>query len=92
MSKKGERKEALMRIIVAIVSGIILSVWRYLLVVFVLINFLYALFAGKRLKRIAELSEIWNSQFYDYIQYLTFVTNKRPFPFNDLRKNLTKFR
>jgi len=86
-----ERKETLMRIIVFIVSGIILSVWKYLIVVFVLVNFVYTLFVGKRLKQIAELSEVWNTQWYDFQRYILFVSNKRPFPFADLKKNISKF-
>ena len=87
-----ERKEILMRIVVAIVSGIILAVWRWLILIFSLINWIYTLFAGKRLKELAELSEIWNTQTYIYLRYLTMVTNERPFPFRSLTKNISKFK
>ena len=60
----GERIEALMRIIVTIVSGIILSVWKWFVTVLIVINFFFTLFAGRRLKEVAELSEIWNTQWY----------------------------
>lgn len=86
-----ERKEALMRIFVLIVTGIILAVWRALIVVFVIMNFVYVLFADKRLKEFAVLSEIWNTQMYIFIRYMIFLTNQRPFPFNKLEKSISKY-
>ena len=87
----GERSEVFMRIVVGIVSGIILGVWRYFIIVLFIVNWVYTLFAGKRLKELAELSEVWNSQWYVFQRYLIFVTNKRPFPFSKLEKNMSKF-
>ena len=45
-----ERKEALMRILVGIISGIIWAFWGFLMRVIVIIHFLYVLFANKRNK------------------------------------------
>ena len=87
----GERLEALMRIVVGIVSGIILGVWKWLIGLFAFVNFIYTIFAGKRLKELANLSEIWNTQFYVYQRYMLFVSNKRPFPFSSLEKSISKF-
>ena len=87
----GERSEVFMRIVVAIVSGIILGVWRYFIIVLFIVNWFYTLFAGKRLKELTELSEVWNSQWYVFQRYLIFVTNKRPFPFSKLEKSMSKF-
>ncbi|MDP2925498.1 MAG: DUF4389 domain-containing protein [Nanoarchaeota archaeon] len=89
--KKRERKEALMRIVVLIISGIILIVWKSLIVVLVVLQFLIALIAGKRIKSIALFSEIWNTQIYIFFRYMTFVTNKRPFPFASLEPQMSKF-
>jgi len=86
-----ERTEALMRIVVGIVSGIILGVWKYLIVVFLLANFIYTLFSGKRLKELAEMSEIWNTQWYIFQRYMVFENNKRPFPFMHLSRSISKF-
>jgi len=88
----GERTEVWMRILIAIVTGVVLGVWRYFILVLAIINWFYALFAGKRLKELANLSEVWNTQTYTYIRYLTFVTNERPFPFKKLAKNISKFK
>jgi len=87
----GERGEVWMRIVVLIVSGIVFGVWRWFIVVLAIINWIYTLFAGKRMKELADLSEIWNTQMYTFMRYLTFVTNKRPFPFEKLTKNISKF-
>lgn len=83
---KGERKEAWLRIIVAIVSGIVIYVWGYLIGVLAVINWLVAVFSGKRNKGIAEFCEYWNTESYKLTRYLTFVSNKRPFPFSEMQR------
>ena len=87
---KSERKEILWRILVGIVSGVILSVWKVLVIVLAVFNWIVVLFTGKRNKGIAEFCEYWNSEIYRFSKYLTMVTNERPFPFSDL-KRLSKF-
>lgn len=76
----------------AIVSGIVLEVWGWFIFIIGVVNWVYTLFVGKRIRELAELSEIWNTQMYTYFRYLTMVTNKRPFPFTSLTKNISKFR
>jgi len=83
-----ERKEVFMRIIVGIITGIILVVWRWLIFIFVIINLVYTLVKGKRNKELAELSEVWNTQWYVFQRYMIFASNKRPFPFNSLEKSM----
>ncbi|HKL23253.1 MAG TPA: DUF4389 domain-containing protein [Candidatus Nanoarchaeia archaeon] len=84
--------EIWMRIPICIVSGIILYVWGYLIYLFAIINFVYGIFTGKRLQEIAELSEVWNTQMYSFLRYNTFVTNQRPFPFENLKKSISVFK
>ena len=86
-----ERKEAWMRIIVGIVSGIILGVWKILIAIVTVIHWLVVVFSGKRNKGMAELCETWNTQMYIFIRYMIFISNKRPFPFKDLEKNMSKY-
>ncbi len=83
-----ERSEALMRIVVGIVTGIILGVWKGLIQLVALFHFFYALFTNKRSKVLADFAEYWNIQIYKYIRYMTFVSNHRPFPFSELDKEL----
>lgn len=88
----GERIEILLRIPIAIVSGIILGLWRYFIFIIGLANWIYTLFAGQRIKQLAELSEVWNTQVYVFMRYMTLVTNDRPFPFSNLAKSISKFK
>jgi len=87
----GERLELLMRVVVAVVTGIILGVWKWFIILLCVINWIFTLFAGRRLKDLANLCEIWNTQYYTFIRYLTLVTNERPFPFKGLTKNISNF-
>ena len=87
-----ERTETLMRLVVGIISGIVLGVWKILIQVFGVINFVWTLISGKRLKELASMSEVWNTQMYGYIRYETFLTNERPFPFTKLAKSISKFK
>lgn len=87
-----ERKEALMRIVVLLISGIILIAWRYLVFVLMIFNFIFVLFTKKRIKDFSDMCEVWNTQWYVFQRYMLFVTNDRPFPFNKLEKSMSKFR
>ncbi len=91
MKKTDESSEALMRIVVGIVSGIILSLWKMLVIALGVVNFLVALVTSKRNREIADFCEIWNTQMYIFLRYMTFVSNERPFPFKKMDKNISKF-
>lgn len=91
VKKSTERKEAWFRIIIVIVSGIILRAWSYLISVLAIINWLITIFSGKRNKEIAEFCEYWNTEWYKFIRYMTFVSNKRPFPFSKMER-ISKFK
>jgi|TARA_B100001971_G_C18174765_1_gene529277 hypothetical protein len=85
-----ERAEVLMRLVVGLVSGIIVGLWKGLIQIIVVIHFIYALFTGKRNKDLAEFCDYWNNVVYNFLRYMTFCTNKRPFPFSSLGKNRDK--
>jgi len=87
----GERLEALMRIVVVIVSGIILGIWKIAINAFTLINFIWTLVSGKRIKELATLCEIWNTQWYVFQRYILFISNERPWPFKPIKKSISKF-
>ena len=88
----GERTEAWMRIVVGVVSGIVFGLWKALIQILGVVHWIIVIFSGKRNKGLAEFSEIWNTQIYIFLRYMTFVTNQRPFPFTSLNKNLSKFK
>ncbi|MBS3172305.1 DUF4389 domain-containing protein [Candidatus Woesearchaeota archaeon] len=82
---KKEKSEALMRIPVGIVSGIVLGVWAHLIAVFVVINIIYTLVKGKPDKEIAEFCNIWKVQLSKYVEYMIFVSNTRTWPFGKFK-------
>ena len=84
--KRSERKEAWFRIIVGIVSGVILGLWKGLIQILGLVHWFVVVFSGKRNKELAEFSEYFNTELYKFTRYLTFVSNKRPFPFTKLER------
>ncbi len=86
MQKLSEKKEAWFRILVLIISGIILAVWKWLVAILVIVNFFITIFSGKRNRDIAEFCEWWNTEVYRYAHYITFMTNERPFPFTKMQK------
>ena len=86
-----ERTEALMRVIVIIISGIILGIWKILIQIFILVNFIWTIISGNRIKDLAEFSEIWNTQIYVFLRYITFVSNERPMPFEKMTKSMSKY-
>jgi len=86
----GERTEAILRIIIGIISGFILGIWKIVIEVVVVIHWIYVMFTGKRSKEMANFSNRWVTFVYRYIRYITFVSNKRPFPFNSLGKDIEK--
>ncbi|MFA5174179.1 MAG: DUF4389 domain-containing protein [Candidatus Pacearchaeota archaeon] len=88
--EKGERGEALMRIVVGIISGILLYVWLYLVCILVIIHLFIVIFSGKRNKGVADFCEYWNTESYKYFRYMTFVSDVRPFPFTDIER-MSKF-
>ena len=83
-----ERKEAWMRIVVGIISGIILGLWKVLVELISIFHWLYIIFTGRRSKDIAEFCNLWPTQAYRFLRYMTFTTNSRPFPFSDFGKVL----
>jgi len=88
--KLSERKEGWFRIIVAIVSGVILAIWRYLVFILSIVNWFITIFSGKRNRELAGFSEYWNTEVYKFARYMTFVSNKRPFPFTNMER-ISKF-
>lgn len=90
MKKAEEKKEAWFRILVAIISGIILGVWKIVIIILLIVNWFIVVFKGKRNRKMANFSEYWNTEIYKFCRYLTFVSNKRPFPFSELQR-MSKF-
>jgi len=81
-----ERIEALTRILVAIVSGIIIGIWGLINFFLVVVHLIYVLLMGKRDRGLANFSNKWLNASYDLVRYMSLATNKRPFPFTSLKR------
>ena len=86
MSKKSERKEALFRILILLLTGILLIIWRVLVLIIAIIHWIIVIITGERKRDLAEFCEYWNTELYRFVHYITFMSNKRPFPFSPLKK------
>ena len=83
-----ERKEAWMRIPIAIVSGIILELWGFLICCFAVVQLVIVLVEGKKNKDLLKMCRVYLVQLYSFVKYVTFITNERPFPFGDLKEKI----
>ena len=81
-----EKREAWFRILVLIITGIVLVLWKYLIVILTVINWFITVFSGNRNRDMAEFCEYWNTEVYRYVHYITFVSNERPFPFTKMKR------
>ena len=54
------REEVLIRIIVAIVSGIIFYFWTFFIVAICIINWIYTLFTNKKIKEIKKACNLYH--------------------------------
>ncbi len=88
--QESERKEAWMRIPVAIVSGIILKVWGFFVFCFAIAQLIVVLVEGKKEKELLKMCNIYLIQLYTFVKYITFLSNERPFPFEDLKKEINE--
>lgn len=83
---KTERREALMRIPVGIVSGVVLGVWKALIQIIAIVHWIMVLCTAKRNAGLAEFCDVWNVETYKFLRYMTFVSNERTWPFAKLTK------
>ena len=85
-----ERLEAILRILILFISGFILGLWKVVIQVVTVLQWIYVIVTGTRNKGMAEFCNKWVTFAYNYIRYMTFNTNKRPFPFNNLGEDIEK--
>jgi len=85
-----ENREVWMRIPIFIVSGFILDVWGFFIAVFALVQLILLLVEKKSNKELLRMCNIYLIQLYIFVKYVTFLSDKRPFPFGDLEKEIEK--
>jgi len=86
MGKKAEREELIVRLVVLIITGVILHIWTIFVIVFAIVNFFVVLIEGKRNNDLANFCGYYGDVLYGFVKYITFQTNKRPFPFTPLER------
>ncbi|MFA5764439.1 MAG: DUF4389 domain-containing protein [archaeon] len=84
------KKEAWMRIPVFIVSGFILHVWGCFILIFALVQLILILAKERKEKELSRMCNVYLIQLYIFVKYITFLSDKRPFPFADLEKEIEK--
>lgn len=80
------RRELWMRIPVFILSGVILYVWGFFVLIFSLAQLVLLLVEGKKEKEFTHISSIFSNQIYIFFKYITFLSDERPFPFSKIKK------
>jgi hypothetical protein len=83
-----EKKEVWMRIPIGIISGFILHIWGFFIFCFAIAQFVLILVKNKREEELSRMCNVYIIQFYTFMKYITFLSNKRPFPFGDLEKEI----
>ncbi|MBI2085599.1 MAG: DUF4389 domain-containing protein [Candidatus Aenigmarchaeota archaeon] len=81
-----ERWEAVMRIPVALISGIILGLWKMVVEFVLIIHWFVVIITGKRNADLASFANAWITEYYKFVRYINFTTNERPFPFTPMHK------
>jgi hypothetical protein len=82
--EKSMRKEALVRLLVSIVTGIVLYLWGYAVGIIIFINWLIVLIIGRKVLAIDRFCSLWADEVGRNVRYLTFESNEKAFPFNEL--------
>jgi hypothetical protein len=86
----GERTEALLRIPLAIVNGVLLAAWGLAAALVALAHWFHALIPGRRHKGIVEFTNRFIAYDYEVHRYLDLVTNRRPWPIGKRRSPLPR--
>jgi len=83
--KKNKRAENILwRLLVFIISGIVLDIWGYVVFIMLLVNWFVVIFSKKRNTDIGIFCNYWAAEIKRFVRYLSFETEEKPFPFNEL--------
>jgi hypothetical protein len=75
-----------MRIPVFILSGAILYVWGFFVLIFSLVQLVLMLTEKKKEKEILNISSMFSNQVYCFFKYISFISEEKPFPFGEIKK------
>ena len=76
-------KETWLRGVYILVFWFAYSVAEFVLGATVLFQFLFVLFSGEKNEKLLVLGQDLSQYIYQVMQYLTFNTDEKPFPFSD---------
>jgi hypothetical protein len=79
-----------MRIPVFIVSGMIVYVWGFFVLIFSLVQLILILTERKKEKEILNISSMFSNQIYCFFKYISFISEEKPFPFEKIKKGKKK--
>ena len=85
-----ERKEGLLRILIAIVSGMIFYFWGWLIFILTIINLIYVFISKMKIKEFEIFCEEFSKELNMFIRYITFISNERPFPFKRVLRKINR--
>jgi Domain of unknown function (DUF4389) len=75
-----------MRIPVFILSGMILYVGGFFVLIFSLVQLVLMLTEKKKEKEILNISSMFSNQVYCFFKYISFISEEKPFPFGEIKK------
>jgi len=84
------KKNIWMRIPVFLLSGMILHVWGFFVLIFSIVQFVLILTERKTEKEFLNISSMFCSQIYCFFKYITFLSEEKPFPWGKLKKEKIK--
>jgi hypothetical protein len=85
-----ERKEGLLRILIAFVSGLIFYFWGWLILILTIINLVYVLISKTKIKEFNAFCDEFSKELNVFVKYITFISDDRPFPFKTIFKKVNK--
>jgi len=81
-----DKKDIWMRIPIFIVSGAILHVWAFFILIFSLVQLVLLLLGNKKEKELSKMSSMFCDQAYCFFRYITFMSEEKPFPFGQIKR------
>lgn len=82
LEKNVRSKSTWLRLVFMIVMGIAWSIAVFITSAVVVVNFFYVLLTGKTNGRLTEFGQSLASYLYQIVRFMTFNTDRRPFPFD----------
>jgi len=83
---KSQRKEGLLRILISGISGIIFYIWTWLTIILSVINLVWTILSGEKIKEFYGFSEEYSKELNIFARYVSFTSDDRPLPFKKIFK------